>query len=66
MIAQVEGTNASKNIGRDSMANALHSSKVDNSKCLSLITGIIFLTYVYSNSVPLIKSISNYRESKEE
>jgi hypothetical protein len=48
MIAQEEGTKASKNIGSDSIANALHSNNVDNKRCLFYITGIIFLTCSFS------------------
>lgn len=43
-MAQAEGTIASKNIGKDSIANALQSNKVDKRRCLFLMTGKILLT----------------------
>jgi hypothetical protein len=66
MIAQAEGTKASRKMGNDSIAKALHNKRVESKRCLSFITGMIFLTWFFSNSFPFIKSISNYSESKDE
>lgn len=67
IMAHTEGTKASKNIGRASMANALERSKVTRSRwCFfnigkilaAYLTLINNFTYLFSASVPITDLIS--------